>query len=282
MDQEAKSKLANLKDGDEVHVSGRGYDSEGTIAKVARRTSTQIIVTMPAGVVNGAVSEVRFRAKDGRELGVKKPRHISVVTEEHRDRIEKAALLRYGLHGFKWESCSLEQLRALKAVVDGEMDVGPLLPILTMHLNAKGLDMQLVVMPRDRMAEDLAREKGTKPEGRDVNPWDVVVSLAQQVQQLGLPMPVSVFEGLEEIRQSTKLEETIPPSYAFTAVVVEGGSIIGKADKGTKGYTPHRHYGIWPKHSDAQTFADKLNAQLGHTKKSAFEIVASTMDSGRR
>lgn len=64
--------------------------------------------------------------------------------------------------------------------------------------------------------------------------------------------------------------------FAYTAVVVPEGFILGRADYGTKGYTPVRirPYSTW---DQAREAANKLNSEEGLTPVEAQEIVFNTM-----
>lgn len=65
--------------------------------------------------------------------------------------------------------------------------------------------------------------------------------------------------------------------HAFTAVVVRTGFIIGRADYGTKGYTPiapDKGYKTW---GDAQKAAKAMNDKEGISQQEALEIVFNTM-----
>jgi hypothetical protein len=72
---------------------------------------------------------------------------------------------------------------------------------------------------------------------------------------------------------------TAATQYAYTAVVdhAHRGYTIGRADAGTRGYTPMWHMGNFPTYADAMAKADELNAQLGLSKLDALKIVAGTM-----
>lgn len=72
--------------------------------------------------------------------------------------------------------------------------------------------------------------------------------------------------------------------HAYTAVInprgpngSPNGYGIGRADEGTGGYTPVRHYGPFETYERAKSYADHLNAMLNLSKLEAFEIVADTM-----
>jgi len=65
--------------------------------------------------------------------------------------------------------------------------------------------------------------------------------------------------------------------YAYTAVVVPTGFQIGRADYGTRGYTPFPKAGSFRSYDEAKARAKELNAGLGLTEREAFEIVMDTM-----
>jgi len=66
-------------------------------------------------------------------------------------------------------------------------------------------------------------------------------------------------------------------NYAYTAVINDGQFQIGRADAGTKGYTPCTHFGNFKSYKEAFDKADELNALEGTNKMDAAAIVASTM-----
>lgn len=194
------AELAGLRSGDEVHVSGRGYRDPGDIGKVVKRTATQIVVEL-----NGR--EFRFRAERGTELGTTKAREVSKATQAHHDAIEKGALLTFFniQRSDFWEGLDVSQLRAMKAVCDGQQHVGQLLALLVRHLNAKKLELQVAVLPRDGMAESLEtearRSAGKGPKRYELNPWDVLVDIAEQLEGHGVPMTASAYDALGKLRQ---------------------------------------------------------------------------------
>lgn len=72
--------------------------------------------------------------------------------------------------------------------------------------------------------------------------------------------------------------------FAFTPVVhndraYPGGSaiIVGRADEGTRGYTPLKELGTFPNIDAARAAGDKLNDIIGLDKRDAALIAASTM-----
>jgi hypothetical protein len=66
---------------------------------------------------------------------------------------------------------------------------------------------------------------------------------------------------------------------AYTAVIrPEGGYGIGRADAGTKGYTPCPDLGSYATWDEARTMAATLNTDMLHLDKiEALKIVAGTM-----
>jgi len=86
-------------------------------------------------------------------------------------------------------------------------------------------------------------------------------------------------EDVDEIRKR------LVGKHAYTAVIhSEKGvamTIIGRADFGTAGYTPHKNR-VFGTHKEAQEFADELNEDLGLTKLEAWLIVNDTMRCGMR
>ena len=65
--------------------------------------------------------------------------------------------------------------------------------------------------------------------------------------------------------------------YAYTAIVDGTGYSIGRADRGTKGYTPCPQYGMFPGYGEAMSKAKELNEAVGLAQVEAFGIVAGTM-----
>ena len=65
--------------------------------------------------------------------------------------------------------------------------------------------------------------------------------------------------------------------YAFTAVVEKDYMGIGKAIEGTKGYVRIPEGGQFQTYDEARAKADKMNEQIGLTKKEAWIIVIGTM-----
>lgn len=69
---------------------------------------------------------------------------------------------------------------------------------------------------------------------------------------------------------------TLSGKHAFTAVIVEGGYGVGRADYGTTGYTPLKIV-PYATYEVAKELADMLNKDLGITPLEAWHIVANTM-----
>lgn len=68
------------------------------------------------------------------------------------------------------------------------------------------------------------------------------------------------------------------PRFAFTAVVQANvGFIIGKAIEGKKGYIPVSEKGIFDSYDKAMAEAEKMNDQIGLSRKEAFYIALETM-----
>ena len=65
--------------------------------------------------------------------------------------------------------------------------------------------------------------------------------------------------------------------YAFTAISTETGASIGVAFLGESGYLPVANMPEFTAYTDAQDYADKLNADNGLTGLEAWKIVASSM-----
>lgn len=70
--------------------------------------------------------------------------------------------------------------------------------------------------------------------------------------------------------------------YAYTAVVTNRGSMVGRVDRGTSGYTPMPEYGSWKRHDAAEAKAEELNDTIGVDKLEALDIVCGTMFPGYR
>jgi len=71
----------------------------------------------------------------------------------------------------------------------------------------------------------------------------------------------------------------MPITYAYTGLIdMEAKDyIVGRADKGTRGYTPQPGFGHFPKLTEAQAAADGENEREGLNKREALLIVYSTM-----
>jgi hypothetical protein len=68
-----------------------------------------------------------------------------------------------------------------------------------------------------------------------------------------------------------------PFLFAFTAVVDSRGYLVGRADVGTKGYTPVLREGFFPTYHAAKARAEELNKLMGIPNDEADRIVTSTM-----
>ncbi len=66
-------------------------------------------------------------------------------------------------------------------------------------------------------------------------------------------------------------------NYAFTAIITSDSYSIGRADVGTKGYTPIPSEGTYETYDEATDRANVMNAKLGMEPKDAIEIVLGTM-----
>lgn len=67
--------------------------------------------------------------------------------------------------------------------------------------------------------------------------------------------------------------------FAFTAVVRQDGIMIGRADEGTRGYTPMGECGAFETEGDARKVAADLNQRAGLDERTAALIVVGTMHS---
>lgn len=65
--------------------------------------------------------------------------------------------------------------------------------------------------------------------------------------------------------------------YAYTAIVKSTGYTIGRADYGTRGYTPFPKAGSFKTWKEAQDAAKAMNETRGMTEREALEIVMDTM-----
>lgn len=65
--------------------------------------------------------------------------------------------------------------------------------------------------------------------------------------------------------------------YAFTAITTAGGYFIGRADVGTKGYTPIPSEGTFATYDAAADRAKVMNAESGMAPEEAIRIVLGTM-----
>jgi len=64
---------------------------------------------------------------------------------------------------------------------------------------------------------------------------------------------------------------------AYTAIVEKGWYSIGRADEGTRGYTPQPHLGKFDTYDAAEDAANVINEKAGYTKLEACRIVIRTM-----
>lgn len=65
--------------------------------------------------------------------------------------------------------------------------------------------------------------------------------------------------------------------FAYTAIVDQSGYSIGRADEGTRGYTPLPAEGRFPCYEDAKKRAEEMNIAMGLDPKDAVLIVLGTM-----
>lgn len=73
-----------------------------------------------------------------------------------------------------------------------------------------------------------------------------------------------------------------PKKFAFTAIVAEGGFIVGRADdvepgSGPTGYTPLPAFGTYGDKADADFVVHHLNDAMGVSDEEAFAIVGRSM-----
>ena len=66
-------------------------------------------------------------------------------------------------------------------------------------------------------------------------------------------------------------------TYAYTAIIDADGYSIGRADVGTKGYTPVPTEGNFDTYEAATDRANAMNLEMGLEPKDAIEIVMGTM-----
>lgn len=64
------------------------------------------------------------------------------------------------------------------------------------------------------------------------------------------------------------------PRYAFTAITLKGGFMLGRADEGSRGYSLMPTYGVFETLNTTQGVANQLNEGAGLTPKDAARIVA--------
>lgn len=64
---------------------------------------------------------------------------------------------------------------------------------------------------------------------------------------------------------------------AYTPVTAPDCIQLGRADEGTKGYTPCPQLGSWKTWGEAEKVAGQLNKQMGLSEHDAFMIVVGTM-----
>lgn len=64
---------------------------------------------------------------------------------------------------------------------------------------------------------------------------------------------------------------------AYTAIVDQNGYTIGRADEGTRGYTPVPKEGKFPSYKAAQEHAKRMNEAAGIDATEAILIVLGTM-----
>lgn len=65
--------------------------------------------------------------------------------------------------------------------------------------------------------------------------------------------------------------------WAYTGIVDKTGFSIGRADEGTRGYTPVPSEGRFESYEAAQKHADKLNEARGMSAREGLLIALSTM-----
>ena len=65
--------------------------------------------------------------------------------------------------------------------------------------------------------------------------------------------------------------------FAFTAITTETGASLAIATKGERGYSIMLEVPSFPSYSEADDYANELNAKLGLSTLDAWKIVASSM-----
>ncbi len=73
------------------------------------------------------------------------------------------------------------------------------------------------------------------------------------------------------------LKARVRPASAFTAVVGDRDYGIGRADKGTFGYTPCPQFGRFGSYEAAVAKAKELNEEMGLDEAEALKLVLGTM-----
>jgi len=70
--------------------------------------------------------------------------------------------------------------------------------------------------------------------------------------------------------------KTMLGKFAYTAIVTSSGYTLGRADYGTKGYSPvkGRSFKTW---DEAKAAAKEMNDKEGISEREALEIVFNTM-----
>jgi hypothetical protein len=76
---------------------------------------------------------------------------------------------------------------------------------------------------------------------------------------------------------SHEQETELVMKHAFSAIVDENGYSIGRADEGTRGYTPQPDFGAFPSWDAAKAKADELNKEFGLSEQEVARIVLGTM-----
>lgn len=149
--------VEGLKVGDEVGVTDYHHNNPGFVAKVMKRTPTQLVVEKE-GVRGG---EMRFNLDGGRERTSGRARALVEPTVQFRENIERAGLLSrlsMALDQRTLERLSMAKLRALAAIIDPQ-----------------NKEVLVIVDPR---------------EGTD--PWEMLTMGAKKLVESGLPMPLGI------------------------------------------------------------------------------------------
>lgn len=107
------TELKNIKEGDEVYLTGRMLEDVGTILKVTRVTNTMIIC-----------GKYRYRKNNGYAIGdfgsYSFP-HITILTDEIKNKVRHNVLWNT-IRRFDFQKLNIEQLEKIKGIIKDAAD----------------------------------------------------------------------------------------------------------------------------------------------------------------